>query len=224
MKFLLNDKNYYAENFLGGEDNLKKIMIFSFCVCISLILFSCDKNNSENKNLTEIYSNTSEYFQIPSPHQLSDTLYPEWIFLSENFHNSAMIYSPIDHDYNIKRAEADFIDGFTGEFIDIWRQEMEFQYDKCIQNMPKKFKEQFIKQQSSWEDYMENNIFPEIAPHVFITDNEDNGPGYGFIREADIIYLDKIRTRTIEIMRCQIYIDGINAEFQYKSIYNNITQ
>jgi len=198
---------------------LKKIFILIFCAYIILILFSCDNNNNKilientsNENITS-YSNTTEQFQAPAPKQLSDMFYPEWIFLSENFHNSTKLYSPIDHDYNIKAGNQDFIGNAAYEFVNIWREEMNFQYNKCLESMPEKYKIEFTEQQKSWQKYIDDDVFPEIAQY---TDDDGLVFGEGFIRESYLIYMDKIRTRTIEIMRDECFIDGITVEFHYQ--------
>jgi hypothetical protein len=143
-------------------------------------------------------------------------VYPEWIWLSENVWTNHGIYSPIDHDYNIIRLDADFIDSFAGEFAMIWWEEMEYQYNQCLNNMPERFVKQFVEQQASWEKYYLNDVFPEIAMY------KDDGDGsivmgYGYEREATLIRLDKIRARTIDIMRVQSNMDSIDdIEFSYK--------
>jgi len=176
-----------------------------------------DTIKTENNNIPQISNDINENSQI-NQKTLSEMIYPEWIYLSENFWVDYRIYSPIDHDYNIKRLTADFIDSFTWEFSDIWRQEMEFQYNKCIKNMPEKYLEQFTEQQSYWEKYFSSNIFPEIAMYG---DEKDLTLRYGYIREATLIQLDKIRSRTIEIMKVQIYMENIDIiEFNYKPFEN----
>ena len=153
----------------------------------------------------------------PYPKTLSETVYPEYILLSENFWTATEIYSPIDHAYNQSRLQADFIDSFAGEYEIIWRQELEYQYHKCIQNMPEEYKEKFALQQLAWEEYVDNDVFPEIAQ---IHDEEDNNiGGYGFVREAALIRLDRVRTRTIEIMRMQTHIDGLNVAFSMENTF-----
>ena len=202
-----------------GGNGLKKILILTFYIYTLLILFSCNEYKSENinKNAKEedIIFNSPEQSKIPSPTQLSDTLYPEWIFLSENSYNSAKIYSPIDYDYNIRFVNQDFIGDTAYEFIEIWRQEMDFQYNKCIENMPEKHKIKFIEQQEAWQKYIDNDVFPEIA---FYGDEEELTLGYGFTRESFLIYMDRIRARTIEIMRIECFINDTTVEFHYKSI------
>jgi len=173
---------------------------------------------TENSDITQISIIADEYPQIEIPYQktLNEMVYPEWICLSENFWLNFKIYSPIDHDYNKKRLKADFIDSFASEFAAIWRKEMDFQYNKCIENISEEYKEKFVNQQLAWEEYFHNDVFPEIAMY-------DAGDGitvgYGYVREAQLIYLDRIRSRTIEIMRIQPYINGIDIiEFDYESI------
>ncbi|MCL1805605.1 MAG: hypothetical protein FWG28_06360 [Clostridiales bacterium] len=91
---------------------------------------------------------------------------------------------------------------------------MDFQYNKCLNSMPEKYVEQFKEQQSSWEKYLSNDVFPEIA----MIDIEDGVTiGFGYYREAAFIRLDKIRARTIDIMRVQSNMDNIDdIEFSYK--------
>ena len=84
--------------------------------------------SQEYKELIE--SVAENQIVIPRQMTLSEMVYPEWICLSENIWADYRIYSPIDHDYNIVRQKADFIDSFAGEFAEIWRHEMDFQYDK----------------------------------------------------------------------------------------------
>jgi len=168
-----------------------------------------ENNITTNENISKNQTN------IIYSKSLSEMIYPEWINLSENFEMDYKIYSPIDHDYNIKRAEADFFDSYAWEFADIWRKELDYQYNKCIKNMPEKFMEQFIKQQSSWEDYFYSDVFPEIAVSV-----DENGivTGYGYENEATLIWLDRIRTRTLEIMRVQQFLESIDTiEFYYET-------
>ena len=191
---------------------MKKIFILIICIYTILILLSCSKNIIENQ--TEIVEDIIEDLQTPTEEQLSNTFYPEWISLSENFYNSAKLYSPIDHDYNIKAKNQYFIGDAAYEFIKIWQEELDFQYNKCLQNIPEKFKEQFIKQQAAWEEYFSNDIFPEIAMTV---DEEGIETSYGFVRESFLTKMDKIRDRTIEIMRMDCFINGLTAEFHYES-------
>jgi hypothetical protein len=174
-------------------------------------------NDAETpKNEITANKNTfSNQINIAYPTKLSEMVYPEWINLSENFETDYKIYSPIDHDYNRKKSEEDGIDNFTWEFADIWRQELDYQYNKCIKNMPEEYQERFIIQQSAWEDYFYNDVFPEIAIKI-----DENGIllGYGYEREATLIWLDRIRNRTLEIMRIQRFIKNINTvEFYYQT-------
>ena len=208
------------------KDNVKKTLIIIISVYAILILYSCQKNKAENQIQYVTESNQEENITFnsaandqsqtpaPAPHQLSDTLYPEWIFLSENFRNRTKIYSPIDHDYNIKVVNQDFIGDTAYEFIKIWQDEMNYQYTQCINNIPEEYKEKFEKQQESWQKYIDNDVFPEIAQYG----DGEILLGYGFVRESYLIYMDKIRTRTIEIMRIECFINGITVDFNYNSI------
>ena len=141
----------------------------------------------------------------PEPIPLSETVYPEYILLSENHWEAVKLYSPIDRAYNKSRLYADFIDSYASEFTSIWRKELDYQYAKCLNNMPEKHKKEFAAQQSAWETYYDNDVFPEIA---FF-----EGTGYGYTREAFLIRLDRVRRRTIEIMRIQTHIEGISVAF-----------
>ena len=185
----------------------------------TIITVSGKPDPEEARNETDRHSSPDGEIQAipPYPKALSETVYPEYILLSENFWTATEIYSPIDHAYNQNRAQADFIDSFAGEYEIIWRRELEYQYNKCIQNMPEEYKEKFALQQLAWEEYFDNDVFPEIAQ---IYDEEDNNiGGYGFSREATLIRLDRVRTRTIEIMRIQTHIDGLNVAFSMENTF-----
>ena len=204
------------------------ILIFSVFICIFMI--SCtdkeiDISLTEDEDIivtqeiekmiqTEVVS-TEKQISFSHPNKLSDIVYPEWINLSENFGLDYKIYSPIDDVYNLKRLEDNFIENFAWEFADIWRQELDYQYNKCIKNISDEYEERFINQQSSWEDYFYNDVFPDIAINY-----DENGMliGYGYEGEATLIWLDRLRTRTLEIMRIQRFIEKIDTvEFYYSA-------
>lgn len=139
---------------------------------------------------------------------LSLVVYPEWINLTENHHTFSKMYSPIDHDYNIRASNQDFIGDAADEFEDIWMQELEYQYNQCLKIMPEEFKDQFIKQQSAWLEYHKNDVFNYIG----------GSRGWGYIREWKLISMNRIRERTLDIMRVVFLIGGTDVEFNYGSI------
>jgi hypothetical protein len=89
---------------------------------------------------------------------------------------------------------------------------MEYQFEKCLSGLPEEHKADFEKQQSAWEEYFENDIFAEIA----ITEDETGmETGTGYTREAQLIRLDRLRSRTLEIMHIRYSIEDTQIEFQY---------
>ena len=149
------------------------------------------------------------------PRTLSEMVYPETILLSENYWTATALFSPIDHDYNKQRLHAYHIDTFAGEFEEIWRQELAHQYEKTMSGIPEEYRAQLAWQQASWEAYFDNDVFPGIA----MTIEEETGHyvGEGFVREARLIRLDRVRARTIEILQLQTHIAGMDIAFHYKA-------
>jgi len=135
-----------------------------------------------------------------------DTYYPEQIFLSENFNDATKVYSPIDHDYNLQLKEEKSIGGAASVFTDTWLQELNYQYNKCLNNIPGEYKDKFVKSQSSWKAYIDGDVYNGVS----------GDEAYGDSNRWYLIHMDIIRARTIEIMRIE-YLCGMQVGFSYQS-------
>jgi len=144
--------------------------------------------------------------------QLSLVSYPEWVFLSENYFDTEKIYSPIDHDYNLKSSQQDFIGDAANEFRFTWAAELDFQCNELLQILPAEQKAKFMKQQSAWQEYLDNDYFSSVV--------EDYQMGYGYTREYMLIAMDRIRTRTLEVLRIRYLLresDDPLPDFYYST-------
>jgi|GEM_PF-6623598 len=123
--------------------------------------------------------------------QISGNTYPYFIYLSDRWQDSTVLFSPLDYYFNIIRRNESFIGNAEARFYEYWWQEMECQYEALLEVIPAEYKAQLIAEQEGWLAYYENNIFAQMAGDI----------AYGYVREWFIKRMDIVRNRTIELMQ-----------------------